>query len=91
MIRSIRHSALKRFLRRGDSRRLPQNRLRRIKAILQVLSFASKTADIATITGAHRLRGDRAGSWSVPVSANWRIVFRFEDGHAWDVDLVDYH
>ena len=39
----------------------------------------------------HPLKGDRAGEWSVRVSGNWRVVFRFEDGEAVDVDLVDYH
>ena len=39
----------------------------------------------------HPLKGDRAGQWSVRVSGNWRVVFRFEDGEAVDVDLVDYH
>ena len=41
--------------------------------------------------GLHPLRGDRAGQWSVSVSGNWHIVFRFADGEAVDVDLVDYH
>ena len=39
----------------------------------------------------HSLTGNRHGQWSVRVSDNWRIVFRFEDGEAVDVDLVDYH
>ena len=39
----------------------------------------------------HPLKGRLAGHWSVTVSGNWRIVFRFEDGHATDVDLIDYH
>ena len=39
----------------------------------------------------HRLKGDRRGLWSVRVSGNWRIVFRFVDGEAVDVDLIDYH
>ncbi len=39
----------------------------------------------------HPLKGDLAGYWSVAVSANWRIVFRFEGADARDVDLVDYH
>ena len=37
------------------------------------------------------LKGDMRGLWSIAVSANWRIVFRFEDGHANDVDLIDDH
>ena len=36
------------------------------------------------------LKGDRAGQWSVRVSGNWRVVFRFEDGEAVDVDPIDY-
>ena len=39
----------------------------------------------------HALKGDYAGHWSVSVSGNWRIVFRFEDENAYDVDLIDYH
>jgi proteic killer suppression protein len=39
----------------------------------------------------HPLKGDRKGFWSIWISANWRITFRFEDGDAYEVDLVDYH
>ena len=35
--------------------------------------------------------GDRAGQWIVRVTGNWRVVFRFEDNEAVDVDLIDYH
>lgn len=41
--------------------------------------------------GLHRLSGDLKGFWSVTVSRNWRIVFRFEEGYAFDVDFLDYH
>ena len=39
----------------------------------------------------HPLNGNRAGQWSVRVTGNWRVVFRFEDNEAVDVDLIDYH
>jgi proteic killer suppression protein len=39
----------------------------------------------------HALKGDLAGFWAVSVSGNWRIIFRFENGTASDVDLIDYH
>jgi proteic killer suppression protein len=39
----------------------------------------------------HPLKGDLDGLWSVTVTGNWRIVFRFDNGRAFDVDLVDYH
>jgi proteic killer suppression protein len=39
----------------------------------------------------HELKGERKGTWSVTVSGNWRLTFAFSDGHAYDVDLEDYH
>ena len=39
----------------------------------------------------HRLKGELKAFWSVTISANWRIIFRFENEDAWDVDLLDYH
>jgi proteic killer suppression protein len=39
----------------------------------------------------HPLKGERKGQWAVSVSGNWRLVFTFEDRHATNVDLVDYH
>ena len=54
---------------------------------------ASAAPDDMTLPGfrLHRLKGDLAGFRAVTVRANWRIVFRFEDGHAVDVDYLDYH
>jgi proteic killer suppression protein len=39
----------------------------------------------------HPLKGELRGFWSLTVRANWRIIFRFEGGDAWDVELTDYH
>ncbi len=39
----------------------------------------------------HELRGDRRGTYSVTVSGNWRLTFKFQNGDAHDVDLEDYH
>ena len=37
------------------------------------------------------LQGDRKGQYSIRINDQWRICFRFEGGHAWDVQIVDYH
>lgn len=37
------------------------------------------------------LKADRAGQWSVRINDHWRLCFRFEEGDAWDVEIVDYH
>jgi proteic killer suppression protein len=39
----------------------------------------------------HQLKGKMKGHWAVKVSGNWRVVFRFEEGNAYDVDYTDYH
>ncbi|RJY09065.1 type II toxin-antitoxin system RelE/ParE family toxin [Aurantiacibacter aquimixticola] len=37
------------------------------------------------------LKGNRRGQWSIRVNDQWRICFRWKDGEAWDVEIVDYH
>lgn len=37
------------------------------------------------------LKGDRKDQWSIRINEQWRICFRWQDGHAWDVEIVDYH
>ena len=64
-------------------------RLRRILFRLQEAAHPG-SADAPGLR-LHPLKGDRAGQWSVNVSSNWCVVFRFEDGQAVDVDLIDYH
>jgi proteic killer suppression protein len=39
----------------------------------------------------HPLKGDLKGFYAVTVRANWRLIYRFEDGNAYDVSLIDYH
>ncbi|MEX1204146.1 MAG: type II toxin-antitoxin system RelE/ParE family toxin [Dongiaceae bacterium] len=92
MIRSIRHKGLRQFHEKGHARGIDPNRVKRIRAILARLESSSRAQDM-DLPGLrlHRLKGDYAGSWAVDVSGNWRIVFRFEDGDIWDVDLTDYH
>jgi plasmid maintenance system killer protein len=43
------------------------------------------------ILGLHKLSGDRSGSWAMTINGPWRLVFRFKDGDAHDVEIVDYH
>jgi toxin HigB-1 len=39
----------------------------------------------------HPLKGKRSGTWAISVSGNWRLTFRFEDGHVLDLNYEDYH
>ena len=79
-------------MERGDARRLPPEHLETVRDILARLNASTSPNDM-DVPGFRlpRLKGDLAGYWAVTVRANWRIVFRFEDGHAVDVDYLDYH
>ena len=89
----IRHKGLRALHEWDNSTRgLPTDLVPRLRRILFRLQEATHPRD-ADAPGfrLHPLKGDRAGQWSVRVSGNWRVVFRFEDGEVVDVDLVDYH
>lgn len=92
MIGSIRHKGLKRLYEDDDPRGIGANLRKRVSEILSVLDAADSIEE-ADIPGyrLHLLSGDRQGYWSIKVTGNWRITFRFEDGRAEDVTLEDYH
>ncbi len=92
MIRSFRHRGLKRLYEKGDRRQLPPESVDKMERILARLDEADDVSKM-DLPGyrLHPLKGDLTGFWAVTVRANWRIIFRFTDGHAHDVDYVDYH
>lgn len=92
MIESIRHRNLQRLYERGDRSGIGANLRDRVERILFVLDQAQTIEEI-NIPGyrLHPLTGNRQGTWSIRVTGNWRITFRFEDGNVYDVDLEDYH
>lgn len=92
VIRSFKHSGLRWLWERGDPSRLHPDHLPRIRRALQLLASATHPADLRGVQRAKPLSiGPWAGHWSLRVSANWRLVFRFKNNEAHDVDLVDYH
>ena len=88
----FRHKGLKLLYERGDRRRIPPAHAAKVERILARLDQATGPPNM-DLPGfrLHALKGDLAGHWSVRVSGNWRIVFRFEGVEAADVDLIDYH
>jgi proteic killer suppression protein len=92
MIRSIRHRGLKRLFEHDDRSKLRPDLVGKIILQLGRLDAAGSIEDINVPGfGLHRLSGDLKGFWSITVSRNWRIVFRFEGNDAFDVDFIDYH
>ena len=92
MIRSFRHKGLRLLYEKGDRRKVSTVLADKVDRILARLDQAACEEDL-NLPGyrLHLLKGDLAGFWSVTVNGNWRVIFRFQDGHANDVDLVDYH
>jgi proteic killer suppression protein len=92
MIENFRHRALKKLYEKGDRSGLRTDIADKAELYLSILDTA-RTVQELDITGFsfHRLTGNLKEFYSVTVSRNHRIIFRFEDGHAFDVDLLDYH
>ena len=92
MIRSIRHKALKRLHEKDDPRGLMADHVIKLGDILVRLDAAGMVEDM-DLPGfrLHALKGELKGFWAVTVRSNWRVIFRFAEGEALDVDYVDYH
>ena len=60
---------------------------------LQMLNRATRLEDLRAPPNnrLESLKGDRTGQYSVRINGQWRLCFRFEAGHAFDVEIVDYH
>jgi proteic killer suppression protein len=92
MIRSIRHKGLKRLYEDDDRRGINSQHAEQLRDILARLDAATVPADM-DLPGfrLHPLKGELKGFWAVTVRASWRVIFRFAEGDAIDVDYVDYH
>jgi proteic killer suppression protein len=92
----LRRDRVARRIGAGDA----ETRRRRFKAIaavaerkLQMLDDSYTLNDLSVPPGnrLEALHGNRRGQWSIRINDQWRICFRFEDGDAFDVEIVDYH
>jgi proteic killer suppression protein len=86
------YKGLRQLFEDDNPRGINAEHVRKIKQILAVLEAAEAIEALQLPTfRLHPLKGDLKRFWAITVRANWRIIFRFEDGKAFDVDLVDYH
>ena len=92
MIGSIKHKGLAALYYDDQTKGVKQSHVKRLRQILFLLDTAFVAEDMnAPGLKFHQLRGDLTGFYTVSVSGNWRVIFRFEDNQALDVDLIDYH
>jgi proteic killer suppression protein len=92
-LRSIRHEGLRHLIEGDDVRGIRPDMANRVRNILAALISAPNMEAVSGPPGwrIHQLSGDRAGTWSISATGNWRITFRVEDDGIWDLDLEDYH
>lgn len=92
MIKSFRHTGLQSFFETGSKAGICPEHGPRLKRILGVLD-ASIVIEQVNLPGLklHKLTGNLDGFWSVAVSGNWRVIFRFENGEMALIDYLDYH
>ncbi len=92
MIRSFKHRGLKALYEGRRSARVAADHVQKLERLLAALDEATQPGEM-DFPGfqLHPLKGGLKGHHAVSVSGNWRVTFRFEDGHAVDVDYVDYH
>lgn len=92
MIESFKHRGLRSLYNGRGARRIAPQHIGKVTRILAVLD-RSRTPSDMDLPGfrLHPLSGNLRGHYAVSVSGNWRVTFRFEAGHAVDVDYTDYH
>jgi proteic killer suppression protein len=92
MIKTFRHKGIKKLYETGSKKGVQPDHVNRLRLILARLD-ASRSADDMDLPGLDLppLKGSYKGFWAVSVSGNWRVIFRFENGNAIDVNYLDYH
>ena len=92
-VRSIAHKGVRRLFLRDDSAGVPTAAVDKLRNMLGFLQDMEAEDELYTLPvwRAHRLTGDRKGTWSLHVTRNWRLTFRIDGNHIVDVDFEDYH
>ena len=92
-LRTVRHKGLQRFIEDDDARGIRPDLVNRVRRMLTALQSVDGIERLRGPPGwrLHQLSGDRAGTWSLSVSGNWRLTFDVVDGEVFNLDLEDYH
>ena len=94
MIKTIKSKPLKLLWEKNDHSKLPPNQLKRIQLVLQIIEELEEVPeDLAYLVSfrPHPLKGNLQGFWSLNITGNYRIIFRFENKNAFDLDYLDTH
>ena len=91
--KDIAHKGLRELVEKGKTSKIQANQVRKIENILAIMINSSSLEAFKSFPGysLHQLKGDLQGFWSVTVTGNYRIIFKFEKGYFFIIDYVDYH
>ena len=92
MILSFKHKGLKKYYEMGSTAGIQAKHAKKLRLMLAALDSA-RIIDDMDLPGfsLHPLKGERSGIWSISISGNWRVTFKFEEGNAQIVNYEDYH
>lgn len=92
MIKTWKNSATRQFAETGKSK-FPGLDTEYASEMLKILGRTNALSEIAPFksVGLHKLTGDRKGKWAMTINGPWRLVFKFKDGDAYEVEIVNYH
>jgi toxin HigB-1 len=91
MILRFRNKGLEELFVRESTAKINKAFHERIVDLLDILDSATAPKDLVGVAKFHQLKGDRKGTWSMHVSGNWVLTFRFDGQNITDVDFEDYH
>lgn len=92
MIKSFAHNGLEDFFYDGTTKGIQHKHASKLRTMLDHLDAADIVQDMDLPGyGLHQLKGNLKNLWSIRVSGNWRLTFRFEGGDAYIVNYQDYH
>lgn len=92
MIKDFKHKGLEKFFLTGSKAGIQATHARKLQLILARLNASTSPRDM-NLPGLdlHELKGNRQGTWSVKVSGNWRVTFKFDGIDAVTVNYEEYH
>lgn len=92
MIKGFAHNGLRQFFEDENKKGIPQEMAKRLRVRLDTLDAANDISEMnIPAWSLHELKGSRKGTWSMTVTGNYRLTFRFHRGDAFEVNLEDYH
>ncbi len=93
MIKSFANSKTRRFYEEGKATKFRSLDAEAAEDLLAALDAASSLQDLSPLksVGLHKLVGNRKDQWAIAINGPWRVCFEFRKGHAYNVEIVDYH